>query len=861
MLTPESKGVTFCTIVQDDQAVIRFGAFQLLPGQRQLTREGIAVPIGGRAMDLLLHLATNPGAVLSKRALIEAVWPGRVVEENNLTVHMAALRRALGDTSDDRSLIRTVTGRGYVFVGAAPAAAPPTVSPAGHMVLPGIPRLATRLVGREQEMEALRGLLLGQRIVTIVGPGGVGKTSLALQLAADLAQEFPDGVAFSDLSGIGDPARVPEAVASGLADGAGANTATARLTALLREHRLLFVLDNCEHVVEPVAQLVNALVAACPRVVVLVTSREGLFLQGEHIFRLTPLPFPAEPARIDAALAASYSAVAMFVERAAALTGFVLDDTNAPAVASICARLDGIPLAIEMAVPRLKVLSPVQLAERLDERFRLLGAPGRETIPRHRTLQAMIDWSYDFLPAEERTLLRSLSPFAGGASLDAIQAVAGLSDADEVVLLDRLTALADKSMLTVEAAARPRFRLLETIRQYAVQKAVDARETALQRRHAAHFAERFGEAAARWPVMPGRDWVAAHAAEAENLRAALAWAFGSQGNVEIGLALAASTVPVWWELPETPVAEGQRWLAAAATRLRADTPPAQQGWIHFGRSWRDFRFGDRDNLPEALEAAALFRAAGDASGLGAALWRGGSALLTQETLSESEGLLVEAEQVLRGIEPGKWLALTLIRLGDLRFRQQRPAEALAGYQEGFGLSRATDFWIGLVNGGSNMAELLFSQGEAGRALKQLQDLRDELPPSRRTPLMATLAAHQLLAGDASGMRRTAIEAITQGSAAGLTAAAAWAIEAVALLAALDNELDIAARLAGYSRVVHPSIATRAGSRKAVIQQLNQRLEGGLAPDALALALTEGRRWSLANAAERALAVLGPLSNN
>jgi len=529
-------------------------------------------------------------------------------------------------------------------------------------------------------------------------------------------------------------------------------------------------------------------------------------------------------------------------------------------VAAICARLDGIPLAIEMAASRLKVLSPAQLAERLVERFRLLGAAGRGTTPRHRTLQAMIDWSYDFLPPEERTLLRCLSAFSGGASLAAIQAVAG--EADDVDLLDRLTALADKSMVTVEATIEdgttPRFRLLETVRQYAVRKAAEAGETALPARHAAHFADRFAEAGRSWSTTRGRDWLATYAPDVENLRSALAWAFGPDGDTDIGMRLVASTVPLWWELPETPVAEGQRWLESAATHLVANTPAAVRGWLRFGQSWRDFRFGDRENVQAALDSAALFRAAGDVSGLGASLWRAGSASLTRETADQAETFLVEGEQVLRGIAPGKWLALTLIRLGDLRFRQERAEPALANYQEGFSLSRSTDFWIGLVNGGSNMAELMFSTGEAGKALRQLEALRDELPPSRRTPLMATLAAHLLLAGEIAAMRRTANEAIAQGAAIGLTAAVAWTVESVALLAAMEGDVDAAARLAGYARAIHPSIATRAGSRKAVVEKLNRRLEEGLSAERLRLAQLEGGRWPLATAVERARAAI---SNN
>jgi len=835
---------------------LQFGPFRLQPAQRQLTRDGAPVALGARAMDLLIHLAANQGKVVSKNALMKAVWPDRIVEENNLTVHMAALRRALGSAADGQPMIQTVTGRGYVFVGATPTAKP-AAAPAAPATLAGPPPPPTRLIGRDGMTAELQELLLTRRIVSIVGPGGVGKTLLALHVATEAAAHFPDGVAFADLSTVTDPARVPEAVAAVVAGGAGLDTGTAELAAFLHGRKSLLVLDNCEHVVETVAAMVSALVAACPDVAVLVTSREGLFLGGEQIFRLPPLPIPADPAKVTASTALDYGAIRLFVERAKAAGGFALDARNAPVVAEICARLDGIPLAIEMAVPRLKVLSPAQLAERLNERFRLLAAPGRTTTPRHRTLLAMIDWSYDFLPAEEQAVLRGLSAFAGGASLDAIEAVTGTNANDDVELLDRLTGLADKSLLVVEAEAEPRFRLLETVRQYAARKAVEAGETQLARRHAAYYVDRFAEAARLWPTMPGRDWLAAYGPDAENLRNALGWAFGPEGDAEAGLRLMASTVSAWWEFPETPVAEGQRWLATAGQLLREDTPPSVRGWVRFGQSWRDFRFSDRENAPQALEAADLFRAAGEKAGLGAALWRAGSALLTRETIQQAESHLVEAERVLRDIAPGKWLALTLIRLGDLRFRQGDRDRGLDYFQQGYGLSRATDFWIGMVNGGSNMADLLFEIGETEQALEQLKNLRDELPTSRRTPLMSTLARHLLLAGDLPAMRQATHETINQGSVIGLTGAVAWAVEATALLAAMEGDIETAARLAGYARSVHPSIATRSGSPKMIVQRLEALMAEKLTPQARDQALAEGGRWSMGAAAERARQVLGP----
>lgn len=830
----------------DDSTAIRFGAFTLIPAVRELVRDGAPVRLGGRAFDILLFLAGRPGAVVSKDVLMQAVWPGRAVEENNLTVHMTALRRVLGEAPDGQAMIRTVPGRGYMFVPGA-AQAEPVAPPPPDTVAP--PGTSVRLIGRDQALADLRGLLRASRLVTVVGPGGVGKTSLVLQLAVGLTADFPDSVVFVDFSNTADAARVPEAVAATLGGGVGANSAHQRLLAALGGRRILLILDNCEHLIEPIAKLVKAILSAAPHAVILATSREGLFLAGEHIYRLLPLPFPPAPAEVGPEAALGYDAIRLFVERAQAATRFALNDETAPLAATICARLDGIPLAIEMATARLRVLSLTQLADRLHERFRLLGSTARDATPRHRTLRAVIDWSYDLLPDSERSLLCILSVFAGGATLAAVQAVAEHEPGDEWDVLDRLTGLADKSLLTVDLSPEPRFRLPETVRQYAAEKRMENQEILPHARHAAYFADHFTAAAACWPTTPGPGWLQTYAADADNLRAALAWAFGPSGDPPIGLRLASASVPLWWELPDTPLAEAQRWFKAAVAHLGPDTPPEVQGWICFGQSWRDFRFGDLENLQAAQTAAALFRSANTAAGLGAALWRAGSALLTRETADEAEVCLLEACSVLRGLPPGKWLALTLIRLADLRFRQGLYEAALAGYQEGFALSRSIECWIGLVNGGSNMAELLFAQGDAKRALRQLLDLRDELPPAHRTPLMATLTAHLLLANEVTQMRDVAREAIKQGSGIGLTAALAWTIEAVALHAAMAGELATATGLAAYARRVHPSVATRAGARKAVVERLDALLPADLRH------MGETQDWDAATAAERALRAL------
>ncbi len=775
-------------------------------------------------MDLLLQLVTQPGIVLSKDALLHAVWPGRIVEENNLTVHMTALRRALARDGGGPGYIRTVVGRGYMFVADHAIPDPtPSVPPqaAGRRSLPPPPAL----VGRRQAQDALRDLIRQRRLVTIVGPGGVGKTSLALTVAADAASNFADGAVLVDLAPVTDPAIVPDIVAAALQQdaGSGSRNAIDRLIALLGRQHALLVIDNCEHLISAVAALLEHVLRDCPLVSILCTSREGLFLQNEHLYRLPPLTFPEHAEGLSPDGAAEFGAIQLFVERARAFGAFALTETTAPLVATICARLDGIPLAIEMAVPRLRVLPLAELAERLNERLQLLGSPGRQAPTRHRTLNAVFDWSYDLLQPAEQALLCGLSVFAGGADLAAIGQVVPIAGHDEWEVLDLLAGLVDKSLVVADTSASARFRMLETVREYATRKRIETGDLELNRRHAAYYAEHFATAARDWHTTSGQEWQANQAADVENLRAALNWSFGSDGDDGIGLKLAAASVPFWWELPSTPLAEGQRWLQVADEH-GADAPRGQLGWVMFGRTWRDFRFGDVENLAAALEAAAIFRETGDVPGLGAALWRAGSAALTPETYRQAEECLTEAEAVLRGTQAGKWLALTLIRLGDLRMREDRLALALQAYQEGFAISRKLDFWIGLVNGGSNMAELLFTQGQRDQALDQLQGLKEILPAGRRTPLMATLSAHLLIAGDEATMMSVAREAITQASALGLPAALAWTVEAVALLAATRGDAETGAILAGHSRAVHPFVATRAGARREVVHRLYALLD-------------------------------------
>ncbi|MET7337626.1 BTAD domain-containing putative transcriptional regulator [Nonomuraea sp. NPDC005650] len=399
----------------------------------------------------------------------------------------------------------------------------------------------TSFVGREQELAQLAKALETGRLVTVVGPGGAGKTRLAVEVAQRSADLAPDGVWLAELAPVTDPHDVANAVltAVGGRDGAwfeaGAGGAAERLTEVFAQQGALLLLDNCEHVVSAVAELVDRLLGACPDLRVLATSRESLAVAGESLYPIPPLEWPAGPGKGMAEDARDYSAVRLFTERAVSVRpDFTLDETTAGAVVEICRRLDGMPLAIELAAARMRALSVEQIAAKLDDRFRLLSSGSRTALPRHRTLQAVVDWSWDPLPGEERELAMVLAAFPGGATLEALEAVSGLDP------LDALTALVDKSLVELSGG---RYRMQETVRSYGTARLAESGQDAAVRDGHARYFLRLAEAAD--PELRGAGqlgWLARLRAEHDNFLAALRFA-ADTGDAELGVRLPAA---LWW---------------------------------------------------------------------------------------------------------------------------------------------------------------------------------------------------------------------------------------------------------------------------------------------------------------------------
>src|SRR3984957_18957731 len=408
-----------------------FGPFRLLAAQRLLLEGDAPVRLGSRAFDILAILVERAGEVVAKEELVDRAWPQTFVEDTNLKMQVSALRRALGDGQGGHRYVVTVPGRGYNFVAPvhheepARAALPPTVRSAS---VHNLPHAMTRMIGREEAVAALVSRLSRQRLVTVVGPGGIGKTTVALAVAERMVASYEHGVWLVDLAPLGDPRLVPSAVATVLGLEIHTEDPLAVLVAVLRDKRMLLLLDNCEHVIDAVASLAAQLLGGVQGVSILATSREPLGVAGERQYRLGPLGSPQASNGLTVGEAAAFPAVQLFVERVSAIVeDFALTDANARAVAEICRRLDGLPLAIEFAAPRVEVLGVEGLAARLDDSLQLLGARRRTTIARHRTMRAVVDWSYSLLGASEQRFLRSLGIFAGGFKAEAAAAV--VSDA------------------------------------------------------------------------------------------------------------------------------------------------------------------------------------------------------------------------------------------------------------------------------------------------------------------------------------------------------------------------------------------------------------------------------------------------
>jgi predicted ATPase/DNA-binding winged helix-turn-helix (wHTH) protein len=529
-----------------------FGPYCIVPSQRLLTREEQAVPIGSRAFDLLAALVEAGGELVSKRALTERVWPNGFVDESALRVHIGILRKALGDGKDGQRFIVNETGRGYRFVAPLRRVDRSFIGRTGadEVAETTLPRSLGPVVGRDDLVESLCEEVSKHRFLTIVGPGGMGKTTVAVAVADRLAVRYDQQPLFVDLAPLADASLVLSTLAALLGLAVADEEDVAPILRKLSARKQLLVFDNCEHLIDTVARLAEAIVHQTQGIDILATSREPLRAEGEWVHRLLPLRIPDATDQIGSAAGAlQFTAVQLFAERAQAVAGrSVLTDTEAPFAAEIARRLDGIPLALELAAARVDMFSLQELAARLDDRFSLLNKGRRTAMPRHQTLRATVDWSYTFLSTQAQELLRALSAFRGRFQLE--DAVLLCGESEERAVSAALSDLVSKSLVAVDTVAgRSSYRLLETMGAYATEKLREAGELPAIARSHAEFSLSVAKRATS--VILEGDFARQRAyftGYLDDLREALSWAFSPGGDRALGTAIAASAGSLWFQL-------------------------------------------------------------------------------------------------------------------------------------------------------------------------------------------------------------------------------------------------------------------------------------------------------------------------
>lgn len=528
--------------------------------------------MGARAFDLLVALASRPGHPLSKAELLAQVWSGVTVEEGNLRFHIASLRKLLGDASGDGRYIATLPGRGYCFVAPVSGSTRPRAEPQNSPPLhANLPTPLAGMIGRTDDVASLVQELGDKRFITLLGPGGVGKTTVAIATAHELLGYFAGAVLFLDIAQLNDCALLAPTLASMLGlsvqsqDAIPSEDAIPALAAKLNDRRLLLILDTCEHLVEAVAELAERIFIACPQVHILATSRDALRVKGEKIYRLAPLGLPPHEQQVTANTLQQYPATQLFVERMMA-NGFhaTIADSDAAIIANICQKLDGVPLTIELAAGGVEAYGLARTAALLEQQLTLPWTGQRSAPPRQRTLQATLDWSYQLLSEPERLMLRRLAIFVGPFTLEAALAIAGPLP-DESIALGAIDGLIAKSMLTTRPAGPVMtYRLLDTTRTYA--RGILAAEGELEQLSCLHaqYCRQLLDQSADWRLSAPVERTSC-IAELNEIRAALAWCFGASGDLAVGIDLAASASPVF--LARSFLADGYGWSERALQNL------------------------------------------------------------------------------------------------------------------------------------------------------------------------------------------------------------------------------------------------------------------------------------------------------
>jgi predicted ATPase/DNA-binding XRE family transcriptional regulator len=687
------------------------------------------------------------------------------------------------------------------------------VGPWSGPAIPTLPVALTSFVGRDIELEEIAALVRGHRMVTLTGAGGVGKTQTALHVAITRGAGTDGAVCFAGLASIESPSLIVVAIASALGLQEVPNHPLLEtLVAHLKNKALLLILDNCEHVITEAAIVAEALLSGCPRARILATSREPLRAAGEYCYRLPPLSVPSPEAahRLTATDAALYAAIVLFSHRARAVDHrFTLSDENAPVVAGLCVRLDGIPLAIELAAARVNQLSMKTIAEKLDDRFRILAGGERTALPRQQTMRATIDWSYHLLSAAEQRVFERLSVFAGGCTLDSAASVCADEEVATEDVLEILSSLVDKSLLVVDIKGNEsRYRLLESFRQYAREKlAMGSDHDTVAHRHALaclELAERFNYAR---DFEPDDVWRPLVHEELDNWRAALQWLLTERGEVMLGQRLVGQLFGVWVVIPT----EGRRWITSAFELVNRGTPTSVLAGLSYAEATVAWHLREHKvQLASSETAIVRYRVIQDLLGMARAQSLAGFALMCLGRIAEAKSLLEETLQLARKLGNRRLAAYVLRCLGlgsalrhEFVTARSCVVEALHYYEAlGAELDAAQAMYeLGIIEFGAKDAELALRYATGAlAAYRSFNHVR--LVAETLTTMAMYLVA--LARYDEAGERaRQALELTREQQLDALTA---WTLQHLAAIAALQPPFGLeratdprarAARVLGY----------------------------------------------------------------
>ncbi|MBV8374141.1 MAG: tetratricopeptide repeat protein [Candidatus Eremiobacteraeota bacterium] len=721
-----------------------------------------------------------------------------------------------------------------------------------------LPIARTEFIGRERDVSDVKALLSRHALVTLVGSGGVGKTRLAIQVGTELLDQYPDGVWFVDFAPISDPELVSSVIAQALGMSQQADRRVDEaIPPWLERKSLLLVFDNCEHVVGTVGPIAAVILRVAQDVRIVATSRQALDIGGEAVVRIPSLDVPHTVADLTAAGVMEFAAVALFVARATLVDrSFTLTDDTAPIVADICRRLDGIPLAIELAAARVKVLSVPHLAERLNERFKILTGGSRDALPRQKTLSALLDWSYDLLTPQEQLLFARLGIFASGFGLDAATNVCGGDGLDEIEILDLLGSLTDKSLVVADTSGEhERYRLLESTAAYALEKlGASGEREALARRHAEYFRDQAVAADERYGTGSTLAWLAGPELELDNDRTALAWALTQGNDAILGGAIAGALGWLWFNAGLA--VEGRYWISLALERVSAAEQPHITARLRLALA--GLSSGKRAHY-EAEQAVRLYSSVGDARGAARAQRLLAFALMQMGRLDEAKATIEQALAASRACGDTSNVANCLNvqamiegDRGDGRAGRELYAQALAAFKA-LGDESGTALVL------RNLAELEFADGHPEQALSAASEALEIYSRGKGALHIATChtnsAAYRIALGDLSGARDSAREGLRVARQARYEIGIAFALQHLALLAGLGGDARRGAQLLGFVDAQYTALGMqREPTEQWGYDKLITALRETLSADEIAQLAADGAAWSEDQAVEEALKV-------